>query len=530
LIPLDGLGIIELISSIIGVVMSAIRPRRRAARPTGSTLRPPLLAAAVALSLAGCAAGPDFRTPPPPAVDAYQADALPPATAAAAAPTGDAQRFLEGADVPARWWTTFASSELDRRIEQALAHSPTIASAQAALRQAQEKTGVARGALFPAVDAKAGATRGNANGLGVAAPGRDAAFTVYNAGVDVSYTLDLFGGVRRGVEAQAALADYQAFQLQGTYLALASNVATASFREASLREQIRATEEIVEVYRKQLALVERQHEIGAKSLADVLVIRTQVATAAAELPALRQQLAQTQTQLATYLGQFPSQAQLAAVELDALTLPRDVPVSLPSTLVRQRPDIRAAEAQLHQATAAVGVATANLFPQITLQGSLGSQALHADDLFSSGTKGWSLGAGLLQPIFRGGALRAEKRAAEAGLDKAAADYRTTVLAAFQNVADALRALELDAENLKAQAEAEQSAGRTLELVRTQYKDGAASYLQVLDATRQYQQTRIGLIQARAARLADTAALYAALGGGWSGGADAPLAAASHDSN
>jgi len=273
-----------------------------------------------------------------------------------------------------------------------------------------------------------------------------------------------------------------------------------------------------------LKLTEAQNQIGAKSLADVLVIRTQVATAAATLPPLRQQLAQTQTQLAVYLGEFPSQSQLAALDLDALGLPHDVPVSLPSTLTRQRPDVRAAEATLHQATAKVGVATANLFPQITLSGSLGSSALHSGDLFSSGTKAWSIGANLLQPIFRGGSLRAQKRAAEAGLDKAAADYEQTVLGAFQNVADALRALELDAENLRAQAQAEQSAAQSLELVRIQYHNGSASYLQELDATRQYQQTRLGLVQARAARLADTAALYTALGGGWKEDSE-PVAAA-----
>lgn len=469
--------------------------------------------------LAGCAVGPDFHTPPAPAVDAYRKDALPQATVAAQVPTGDAQRFLEGADVPARWWTTFASDELNRRIEQALAHSPSIASAQAALRQAQENTDAARGGLFPGVDAKAGATRGNANGFGAATTGAPAAgtstFTLYNAGVNIGYTLDLFGGVRRGVEAESASADFQRFQLEGTYLSLAANVATASFREASLREQIRANEHIIDDYHQQLGLVEKQNEIGAKSLADVLTIRAQLAIAQAALPALRQTLAQTQTQLAVYLGQFPSTAELAAVNLDALSLPLDVPVSLPSSLTRQRPDVRAAEAQLHRATAEVGVATANLFPQITLSGSLGSQALHADDLFGSGTKAWSLGGNLLQPLFHGGSLRAKKRAAEAGLAKAAADYRGTVLTAFQNVADSLRALELDAENLQALAMAEQSTARSLELVRTQYRNGAASYLQVLDAMRQFQLARIGLIQARAARLSDTAALYAALGGGWS---------------
>jgi NodT family efflux transporter outer membrane factor (OMF) lipoprotein len=476
----------------------------------------------ILITFAGCAVGPNFRAPPAPEVDAYRKDALPPATAAASVPTGDAQHFLEGAEVPARWWTTFDSDELNRRVEQALAHNPSVASAQAALRQAQENTNAARGGLFPSVDAKAGATRGNANGFGAAtgttqttsAGGLPSTFTLYNVGVNVGYTLDLFGGVRRNIEAQSAQADSQRFLLEGTYLSLAANVATASFREASLREQIRATQQIIADYRTELDLVEKQNEIGAKSMADVLVIRTQVATAEATLPPLRQLLEQTQTQLAVYLGQFPSAAQLSAVSLDGLTLPPDVPVSLPSVLTRQRPDVRAAEAQLHRATAEVGVATANLFPQITLSGSLGSEALHAGDLFSAGSKSWTLGADLLQPLFHGGTLRAQERAAEAGLDKAAADYQGTVLTAFQNVADSLRALELDAESLQAQAAAEKSAESSLELVRFQYHNGSASYLQVLDATRQYQQARIALIQARAARLADTAALYVALGGGW----------------
>jgi len=472
----------------------------------------------ILLTLAGCAVGPNFSTPPAPAVDAYRKDALPQATASASVPTGDAQRFLEGADVPEQWWTQFASDELNRRVGQALAHSPSVASAQAALRQAQENANAARGALFPSVDAKAGATRGNLNQFNGApttgAVAGASTFTVYNVGVNVGYTLDLFGGVRRTVEAQSALADAQRFQLEGTYLSLAANVATASFREASLREQIHATEQIIADYKTELDLVEKQNEIGSKSMSDVLVLRTQVATVQANLPPLRQALAQTQTQLAVYLGQFPSTAELSAVNLDALALPHDIPVSLPSTLTRQRPDVRAAEAQLHTATADVGIATANLFPQITLSGSLGSIALQTGDLFGGGTKAWSLGANLVAPLFHGGTLRAQQRAAEAGLDKAAADYQNTVLTAFQNVADSLRALELDADSLQAQATAEKSAGSSLELVRFQYRNGAASYLQVLDATRQFQQARISLIQARAARLADTAALYAALGGGW----------------
>jgi NodT family efflux transporter outer membrane factor (OMF) lipoprotein len=474
------------------------------------------------LALGGCAAGPDFRAPAAPEMPAYTADAVPPATASAEGPTGDAQRFLEGADVPERWWTTFANPEIDRRVEQALAKSPTIASAQAALREANENVTAARGGFFPKLDASVGGQRGNSNYFGSTVPA-ESVFNVYNAGVDVNYTLDLFGGVRRGVEAQSALASFQQFQLEGTYLTLAANVVTASVREASLRGEIGATEEIIDVYAKELDLAKRQHEIGAKSLSDVLVIQTQVATARAELPALRRQLAAVETQLAVYLGELPAASDLAEVDLDSLTLPRDVPIGVPSALVRQRPDIRAAEAELHRATAEVGVATANLYPNLTLTGSWGSEALHTGNLFEGGTKFWGIGLNLLQPLFHGGTLRAQKRASEAGLDKAAADYQTTVLGAFQNVADSLHALELDAENLAAQSDAEKSAQKSLDLVRIQYKEGAASYLAVLDATRQYQQARIGLIQARAARLADTAALYAALGGGWQGVPDASLA-------
>jgi len=230
--------------------------------------------------------------------------------------------------------------------------------------------------------------------------------------------------------------------------------------------------------------------------------------------------------LAVYLGRFPSQAELEAVDLDAMSLPTGIPLSLPSTLVRQRPDIRAAEAQLHAASARVGIATANLFPTISLSGSFGSQAQDSSDLFGSSSEAWSLGLNLLQPIFRGGTLRAQKRAAEAGLDKAAADYRTTLLSAFQNVADSLRALELDAEGLVAQTSAASATANSLELTRKQYADGSVAYLQVLDATRLYQQARLGVIDARATRLADTAALFAALGGGF--GDDQPALATDNE--
>ena len=480
--------------------------------------------------LAGCAVGPTFTNPDAPADAGYRKDALPAQTSAVAGVLqGDAQRFINATPVSARWWTTFNSAELDRRVDLALANSPTIASAQAALRQAQANVDATRGGLFPSVDGKAGATRSKSlqqgfSGTGNATPGASA-YTIYNAGVSVSYTLDLFGGVRRGVEAQKAVADAQRHQLAGTYLTLASNVATTSFREASLREQIRSTEEIIGLFQEQLDLVQKQFDVGAKSMGDVLQARAQIASAQAQLPALRQQLAATQTQLAVYLGQTPASAELTALSLDAIALPVDIPVSLPSELVRQRPDIRAAEAQLHRATAQVGIATANLFPQISLSGSWGSQAIDGGtDLFGSGTGVWNLGLNLLQPIFRGGTLRAQKRAAEAGLDQASANYRTTVLTAFQNVADSLRALELDAESLAAQAAAEQATASSLDLVKKQYRDGSINYLQVLDSTRLYQQARLAVIAARAARLADTAALYASLGGGWQEAANMPIQA------
>lgn len=478
-------------------------------------LQRPILALSVALAITGCAIGPHYQTPAAPTDDGYRSEALPAATKSVAGiPQGDAQRFVLATPTAAQWWKQFNSAELDRRVDLALANSPTIASAQAALRQAQENVAATRGGLFPNADLQAGATRSDnlSGAAGTTAAG--APFTVYNAGVNISYTLDLFGGVRRGIQAQQALADAQRYQLGGTYLTLASNVATTSFREAALREQIRTSEDIIGLFREQLDLAQRQYDVGATSIGNVLSARAQIASAEAELPALRQQLAATQTQLAVYLGQTPAAAQFTALSLDTIALPTEIPVSLPSELVRQRPDIRAAEAQLQFASAQVGVATANLFPKLSLSASWGSQALDGSDLFGSGSDVWSLGLNLLQPIFRGGTLRAQKRAAEAGLDKASADYRSTVLTAFQNVADSLRALEADAETLAAQAAAESATASSLELVRRQFQDGSISYLQVLDSTRLYQQARLALISARAARLADTAALYAALGGGW----------------
>jgi NodT family efflux transporter outer membrane factor (OMF) lipoprotein len=326
--------------------------------------------------------------------------------------------------------------------------------------------------------------------------------------------MDLFGAARRTLETQTAQVEAQRFQLEGTYLSLISNVVTASVQEASLRAQIKAAEQVVAAFSQQIDVAQKQVGFGSRAEGDLLPLKSQLAAAQAQLPALRQSLSRIETQLAVYLGRAPSEAGTVVLELDALKLPSDIPVSLPSKLVQQRADVRAAESVLHAATAQVGVATANLLPQITLSGTLASQTPRAANLFSASSGIWSVGIGALQPLFRGGSLQAQRRAAEAGLEKAVADYQGVVLGAFKNVADSLEALQFDAETLQAQADYYNTATRSYELAQTQYRLGAASYLQLLDAQRQYAQAQSGVIQARAARLADTAALFAALGGGW----------------
>jgi NodT family efflux transporter outer membrane factor (OMF) lipoprotein len=485
----------------------------RSLRPAAVRVAPILLT----LALAGCAVGPNYREPPAPQVDRYTAAPLPRATVAAASAGGDAQRFLAGEAVPQRWWTTFDSAELDHRVEAAFAHSPTLAGAEAALRQAEETARAAGGGLLPTLDAGAGATRAKQSSAQTGIGQAFGPFTVYNAGVSVGYVFDLFGGVRRGIEAQEALADVAAAKLDATYLSLAANVVTASLAEAALREQVAATNDIIGSLERELDIATRQQAIGAKSLTDVLAVRSQLAATRATLPPLEKQLAATQTQLATYLGVPPADLDLRPLALAGVTLPTGLPVSLPSTLVARRPDIRAAAAELHAATANVGVATAAMLPTLNLTGSYSSEAFKTSGLFGAGSAGWSLGLGLAQPLFHGGRLLHGKRAAEAGMDAANAAWRQTVLTAFQNVADALDALEYDARALKAQSAAEQDARQLLALTRTQFRVGAVGYLDLLSAERQYQQARIAAIAARGARLADTAALYVALGGGLASG-------------
>jgi len=475
-----------------------------------------LSVAAACAAMCGCAVGPDFHVPAAPVAAGYTATTLPAQTAAAPVTGGAAQRFMAGAEIPAQWWELFHNPDLDRVIRQALNDNPTLAAAQATLLQARENLRARSGTeYYPSVDASFTGTRQQATGAAFGQPGAGAfIFSLFNASVGVSYTLDLFGGGRRELEGLRSQVDYQRFQLEGAYLTLASNIVTTAVKEASLRAQLKATREIITLQERQVALVERQFQLGGAARADILAQQAQLAQTRTSLPPLEKDLAQTRNLLAVYTGKLPSEAALPEFDLEKLNLPGELPLSLPSSLVRQRPDIRASEELLHAASAQVGVATANLYPQITLNGSMGSQATRIQDLFSSGTFIWSLGAGLTQPLFHGGELTAKRRAAIAALDQAWAQYRGTVLQAFQNVADVLQALESDAAALKAQSEAERSARDSLELTQRQFTLGAVSYLSLLNAERQHQQALLGLVQAQAARFADSAALFQALGGGW----------------
>jgi NodT family efflux transporter outer membrane factor (OMF) lipoprotein len=474
-----------------------------------------VVAAAMSLLMTGCAVGPDFHRPAAPDVKGYTPQPLAKQTAAADTAGGQAQQFLEGHDIPGQWWTLFHSEPLNALVEQALKANPDIEAAQAALRQAQENVYAAEGTLSPSINANGSGERQKNSGAQFGNPNNPGSlFTLYNASVNVSYGLDIFGLARRALESIEAQAEFQRYQLEAAYLTLTSNVVTTAVQEASLRGQIAATQEIIKVEAEQLDVLQQQFDAGAIARTNVLAQQVTLAQTQANLPPLEKQLALIRNQLTALAGNFPSQDLGTTFDLASLQLPQELPVSLPSRLVEQRPDIRAAEAQLHQASAQIGVATANMFPQFTLSGSIGSVAVRAGDLFSSGTGVWSLGANLAQPLFHGGTLIHQRRAAVAAYDEAAAKYRSTLLAAFQNVADALRALQSDADALRAQSIAAQAASDSLNIAREQYKNGAISYLSLLNAQQAYQQTRVSLVQAQANRYADTAALFQALGGGW----------------
>lgn len=473
--------------------------------------------ALLASLLGGCVVGPNFHKPAPPKAEGYTAYPLPATTAATPGVTGgEAQRFVSGADIPADWWTLFHSPALDALVRQALANNPNLKAAQAALLAAHENTSAQHGARLPQVSAGLNVTRQrDPSGALAPVPSNNAfLYTLATPQLSVSYVPDVFGLNRRTVEAAAAQEQASRYQMIATDITLSANVVAAAVQEASLEDQIDATHALIDIDRKMLEILQYQKKKGYAGGLDLAAQQSQLAQLEASLPPLAKQLDQQHNQLAVLTGRFPSEAPVEKFTLASLTLPQDLPVSLPSTLVAQRPDVLQAEANMHAASAQVGIATANRLPNITLSANAGSTALAIGQIFGPGTGFWNLGAALLAPIFDGGTLRHQQRAARAAYTEAAEQYRATVLTAFQNVADSLTALDQDARTLKATAAASDAARKTLDLSRLRYKDGYASYLDVLNAEQGYQQARIALVQAEASRFADTAALFQALGGGW----------------
>ena len=465
------------------------------------------------IALAGCTLGPDFVRPEVAADAGYSTHNLTTTARADIDAGGAAQRLIAGMDIPGQWWTLFRSPELNALVEEALRANPDISAAQAALRQANEQVYVDQASLFPVLNGNLSKTRQKVSGT-TSGTSSSPILTLSSASLSVSYAPDVFGGTRRQIESSTAQAEYQRFQLEATYLTLSTNVVNTAVSLASLRDQIAATGQIIQLQSDQLDLLQAQRRLGAIADTDVLTQQTALAQTRATLAPLQKQLAQTRNQLMAYLGRFPNQDKGERFNLASLHLPQELPVSLPSAIVEQRPDVRSAQAQLHEASANIGVAVANQLPQFSITGSLGSTVASGSTLFSAGSGVWSLAGAIAQPLFDAGALEHRKRAAVAAYDQSAAQYRGTVLAAFQDVANVLRALEADAEALKQQVAAEQSAQASLALVQAQYRLGAVAYINLLTAQQTYQNTVLTRVQAQAVRYSDTAALFQALGGGW----------------
>lgn len=468
------------------------------------------------LLVAGCAVGPNFQRPAAPDVSGYTEHAIAGTVATNGVAGGEAQRFFKGSDIPGDWWTLFHSTQLNALIEQSLANNPDLKAAQAALLVAHENVRAQRGAYYPSVSAGVSATR-QQDPPGALAPVPSSNAFLYNLitpQVSVSYVPDVFGLNRRTVESVKAQEQAARFQMIAVDITLSANVAAAAIQEASLQTQVDATRELIDINAKSVGILQYQFSKGYVGGLDLSAQKAQLAQVSATLPPLLKQLAQQHNLMAVLTGRFPSQAPMDHFALSSLQLPQDLPISLPSALVAQRPDVLQAEANMHAASAQVGIATANRLPNITLTADVGSTALAIGRVFSAGSGFWSLGAAIAAPIFNGGTLLHQQRAAKAAYEQAVQQYRSTVLTAFQNVADTLAALEQDAEGLKAAASAQEQASVTLDLSQRQRKDGYGSYLTLLTAEQAYQQARINLVQAQATRFADTAALFQALGGGW----------------
>jgi NodT family efflux transporter outer membrane factor (OMF) lipoprotein len=485
--------------------------------------RPLHFVAAVAFLLnAGCVVGPKFKKPAAPDVGGYTPTPMTTTNSTPNLAGGEAQHLVDGKDIPGEWWELFHSQPLDDLIERALKANPDLKAAQAALLVARENVLAQRGFYYPSVTGSMTVTRARtAYDLSPALNANIQNYSLYTPQVSVSYVPDVFGLNRRSVESLEAQAQQARFALIATQITLSSNVAAGAIQEASLRGQIAATDELIAINTDMLKILREQYHKGYASELDVAAQESQLAQIVATLPPLMKQLAQQRDALAVLAGGFPQKDFAGKFELSSLQLPQELPVSLPSKLVEQRPDVRQAEENLHAASALIGVAIANRIPTITLSADAGSSPDQITKMFSGGNGFWDLTAGITQPIFDAGTLKHRERAAQAAFTEAAEQYRSTVLTAFQNVADTLHAIYQDADTLKADAAAKDAASVTLALSKKQYQSGYASYLAVLSAEQAYQQAVINLVQAQSNRYADTAALFQALGGGWWNRPDVP---------
>ena len=477
--------------------------------------------AVTAALLTGCAVGPDFAPPPAPNVSGYSPSPLPKTTASAATGGGASQTFVHSLDLPGQWWTLFHSKDLNTLVEQALAANADIEAAKAALSVARQNVYAQQGALFPA--ANAGFTA-NRQLFEIGQPSDVAAgpqiFNLFTAQSNVSYAPDVFGGIRRSIKSLQAQANSQRFALEATYLTLTSNLAGAAVQEASLRGQIAATQRMIKIESDVLSLMQRQFKLGDIAESDVLAQQVALAQLEQTLPPLQKQLAQERDMIAALCGGFPSDKFPQQFMFTTMHLPRDLPVSLPSQVVEQRPDVRAAEANLQAASAQIGVAIANRLPNITLSGEAGSTGLALNQLFTPGFNFWSITGSVTQPIFDGGTLLHRELAAKAAFRQAGAQYRSTVINAFQNVADTLHAIYSDALLLQKAVTSERAAAKSLDITSKRMELGDINYLALLNAQQTYQQALLSVAQAEAARYADTVALFQALGGGWWNRSDA----------
>ena len=470
--------------------------------------RAAILALACALSLGGCAVGPHFARPVAPAATRYTQDTL---RAEGASQNHSLQHVALGAETQGNWWALFHSDAINQLVTQALDHNRSLSAAMATLAQAQELAMARAGSQYPRVDLAGGSGR-QQYGKEFLGPIGIQPFTYFAIGPTVSYMLDYTGGVARGVERQYALAEVEQHQRDAAYLTVTGQAVMQTLTIASVRAQIDTVETILLQDRDNLRLVQSAFDNGSVAREDVVSAQSQIANDMTLLPPLRQELARAHHALSVVLGRAPANELPEDVDLSQIALPMEVPVSLPSELAHRRPDILAAEARLHAATSAVGVAQSNLYPKIQLSASVAQQSLKADQLFDRANNAWSIAAGLTAPIFDGGTLRAEKRAAVDAMRASAASYEQTVLEAFAQVADLLEGLDHDAEQLDAQDHAQHAALSSLELARISYKEGNAGVLQVLDAERSYQQARLGYVRAVAQRYLDTVQLFLALGG------------------